>query len=58
MSKGLIDKLIQASSIINNKSIKGSGNYIVVSQVIADAINNIKRVYRMKKIKRIFNEEV
>ena len=54
MSKKLVDKLLQASALINNKSTRGYGNYIVVNSTIASMLLRTKS--RKDKIKRLFNE--
>lgn len=58
MSKELIDKILQASAIINNSSRYGSGDYMVVSKAVANIINDLRKNNRKEKIMRIFNEEV
>lgn len=57
MSKELIDKILQASALINLKGQKGSGNYMVVSPAVADVINGFKRGSRKEKIKKLFPDE-
>ncbi len=47
--KSLVQKLSEASQKINQASLRGSGNYVVADLQIFTA------VYRMNKIKRIFN---
>jgi hypothetical protein len=49
--KNLVDKLLQASQKIHQSSLRGHGNYIIQDPKIFTA------VYRMAKIKRIFNVE-
>jgi hypothetical protein len=57
MSKELIDRILQASALINNTaSRRGGANYTVVSKEVADVINGFKRGSRKEKIKRLFNE--
>ena len=63
MQKSLIDKLLQASALINADATKGSANYVVVNSTINDIISKlscsaIRAENRIKKIKKIFNEEV
>lgn len=58
MSKELIDKILQASAIINNNTRSGSGNYITVSKAVADVFNGFRKRHRKEKIIRIFNEKV
>jgi hypothetical protein len=53
--KSLVDKLLQASQKIQQSSLRGSGNYILTSPVIADMINKYKSEFRKEKIKRLFN---
>ena len=54
-NKSLVDKLLQASALINNKSTRGSGNYITVNSTIASMISKLKSERRIDKIKRLFN---
>jgi hypothetical protein len=58
MQKNLIDKLLQASALINADATKGSVNYVVVNSNINDIISKLRPENRIKKIKKIFNEEV
>ena len=58
MQKSLIDKLLQASALINADATKGSANYVVVNSTINDIISKLRPENRIKKIKKIFNEEV
>lgn len=55
-NKDLIDKILKASAIINTASTRGSGNYMVVSSVVADVITGFRRSNRKEKIMRIFND--
>lgn len=55
--KSLVDKLLQASAIINNNTRRGSSNYMLVSKSISDVINGFRRSNRKEKIMRIFNDE-
>lgn len=57
MSKELIDKILQASAIINNSSRYGNSNCMVVSKAVVNIINNLRKSSRKEKIMRIFNEE-
>ena len=50
--KNLVDKLLQASQKIHQASLRGSGNYVVMSPESGDIF---MAIYRMNKIKRIFN---
>jgi hypothetical protein len=58
MQKNLIDKLLQASALINADATKGSANYVVVNSNINDIISKLRPENRIKKIKKIFNGEV
>jgi hypothetical protein len=58
MQKDLIDKLLKASETIHKSSTKGSANYMVVSQDVANIINGIKRDIRKGKIKRLFPDKI
>ena len=55
-NKSLVDKLFGASQKIQKSSTRGSGNYILVSPVIADIMFKYKSEFRKEKIKRLFNE--
>ena len=59
--KDLIDKLLKASEVINKSSRRSPANYMVVSQSVADIIQEVynkeKAGWRKDKIKRLFNEE-
>lgn len=37
----IISKIYRASNVINNKSIRGNANYIIVSSDIANIINKL-----------------
>ena len=56
--KDLIDKLLKASETIHKSSTKGSANYMVVSQSVADIIQEVynkeKAGWRKEKIKKLF----
>lgn len=54
-SKSLVDKLLQASQLINLKSTRGYGDYIVVNSNISSMISKLKSERRMYKIKNLFN---
>jgi hypothetical protein len=56
MQKKLIDKLLQASTLINLNAPKA--NYIEVNSNLIDMILNLRPENRISKIKKIFNEEV
>jgi hypothetical protein len=59
--KDLIGKLLKASEVINKSSKRSPANYMVVSQSVADIIQEVynkeKAGWRKDKIKRLFNEE-
>jgi hypothetical protein len=55
-NKKLVDKLLQASALINNKSSRGYGNYIVVNSTIASVLSKLRPKSIKDKIKRLFNE--
>lgn len=44
--KELIRKLVNASNIIHQQSLKGTGNFVVVSTKVAESINNLNPEYR------------
>jgi hypothetical protein len=50
--KTLVEKLLQASQKVHQASLRGSGNYLVLSPESGDIF---MAAYRMSKIKRIFN---
>jgi hypothetical protein len=54
-NKRLVDKLLEASALINLKSTRGSGNYITVNSTIASMISKLKSERRIDKIKRLFD---
>jgi hypothetical protein len=58
MDRSLIDKIIEASSMIHTSATRGSGNWIVTSTETADAIHEVYRQHvarhRKEKIKRIY----
>ena len=54
----LIKSILQASAIIDSSSRSGSGNYITVSEAIANALKTFRVRYRKEKIIRIFNEKI
>ncbi len=56
MQKKLIDKLLQASTLINLNAPKA--NYIEVNSNLIDMILKLRPENRISKIKKIFNEEV
>lgn len=50
----LIDKLNNASKIINSHTKYGSANYIIVNPQIAEVLDNINKIEnRRKKIEKI-----
>jgi hypothetical protein len=52
--KKLTNKLLEASALINLKSTRGSGNYIIVNSTIASMLSILRQKMRIEKIKRIF----
>jgi hypothetical protein len=58
MDRSLIDKLLDASSMIHKASTRGSGNWMVTSSETADIIQGVYRQhianFRKEKIKRIY----
>lgn len=59
--KELIRKLINSSNIIHQQSLKGTGNFVVVSTKVAESINNLnpeyRRLIRTQKLDKI-NESI
>jgi hypothetical protein len=57
--KDFYSKILKASETIHKSSTKGSANYVVVSQSVADIIQEVynkeKAGWRKEKIKKIFN---
>jgi hypothetical protein len=49
--KNLTEKILQASQKVNQASLRGSGNYVVLNK---QSYNVFNALYRMSKIKRIF----
>ena len=50
--KTLLEKLLQASQKVHQASLRGSGNYLVLSPESGDIF---MAIHRMNKIKRVFN---
>jgi hypothetical protein len=50
--KTLVEKLLQASQKVHQSSLRGSGNYVVMSPESGDIF---MAIHRMNKIKRIFS---
>lgn len=50
--KTLVEKLLQASQKVHQTSLRGSGNYVVMSPESGDIF---MAIHRMNKIKRIFS---
>ena len=61
MQKDLLDKLLKASEMIDNKSRRGSGDCFIsnpmVSNIINDFLKEERPNFRKEKIKRIFDEK-
>jgi len=59
--KNLYDKMLKASETIHKASTKGIANYMVVSQSVADIIQEVynkeKAGWRKDKIKKLFKDE-
>jgi hypothetical protein len=54
--KDLITKINEAANVIHNKSLRGSGNYIVTSSDVAGQLKiDFRRTNRILKIENIFN---
>ena len=57
-AKSLYDKILKASEVINKSSRRSPANYMVVSQSVADIIQEVynkeKAGWRKEKIKKIF----
>jgi len=57
--KSLYEKILKASEVINKSSRRSPANYMVVSQSVADIIQEVynkeKAGWRKEKIKKIFN---
>lgn len=60
-AKSLYDKILKASEVINKSSKRLPANYMVVSQSVADIIQEVynkeKAGWRKEKIKKIFTHE-
>lgn len=54
--KNLVDKILEASSMISNKSRRGSSDWFIVPSSIADMLRSKKRDIRKEKIKKVFSE--
>jgi hypothetical protein len=61
MQKDLIDKLLEAAEMIDNKSRRSSGDWFIsnpmVSNIINDFLKEERHNIRKEKIKRIFDEK-
>jgi len=61
MQKDLLDKLLKASSMIADKSRRGSADWFVTNPMVGSVINNLlkdeRANIRKEKIKRIFPDE-
>jgi hypothetical protein len=59
-NKNLIDKILEASSIIHKSSLRGPASYIVTSsqtaQMIQEVFSENRSNWRKEKINKIFNE--
>jgi hypothetical protein len=59
--KSLYDKILKASEVINKSSKRSPANYMVVSQSVADIIQEVynkeKSGWRKDKIKKLFPDE-
>lgn len=59
--KSLYDKILKASEVINKSSKRSPANYMVVSQSVADIIQEVynkeKAGWRKDKIKKLFPDE-
>ena len=60
-AKSLYDKILKASEVINKSSKRSPANYMVVSQSVADIIQEVynkeKAGWRKDKIKNLFTDE-
>jgi hypothetical protein len=60
-AKSLYDKILKASEVINKSSKRSPANYMVVSQSVADIIQEVynkeKAGWRKDKIKNLFPDE-
>jgi hypothetical protein len=60
-AKSLYDKILKASEVINKSSRRSPANYMVVSQSVADIIQEVynkeKAGWRKDKIKNLFPDE-
>ena len=61
MQKDLVDKLLKAAEMIDNKSRRGSGDWFIsntmVSNIINDFLKEERPNFRKEKIKKIFPDE-
>ncbi len=53
-NKELVDKILEASNLINKSSRSSYGNFIITSSTFAQTIKDFKRIDRIEKIKSIF----
>jgi hypothetical protein len=61
MQKDLLDKLLKATEMIDNKSRRGSGDWFITNPMVSNIINDFLKEERpnsrKEKIKRIFPDE-
>ena len=61
MQKDLVDKLLKAAEMIDNKSRRGSGDWFITNPIISNIIDDFLKEerpnFRKEKIKRIFDEK-
>jgi hypothetical protein len=53
-NKELVDKILEASNLLNKSSRSSYGNFIITSSTFAQTIKDFKRIDRIEKIKSIF----
>jgi hypothetical protein len=55
--KKLLKKIIKASNLIHDRSLKGSANFIIVSSELAEIIENLDiKKHRKKKLIEIMKK--
>ena len=53
-NKQLVEKILQASNVIAEKSRRGPGNFMIVSSKVAEIIDNLDiRKHRKKKLNKL-----
>lgn len=53
----LYDKILKCAELLNEKSLKGNANYLIISTKVAEIIENLNiKKHRKKKLQKIFRK--